>query len=175
MKVLLLSSENAATTQRKTLASKVIAIFLALILTLNRFIFNSKFYLQIKSFVIGTMCAHTYPNVFMSDSEERYIYPLIKNKSSSYLRFIDDVFMVWTRSENKLTSFINEINKKHHSIKFDFKFSKEKIVFVDTLVYKKHNNRLQATFASQLTCKIISKQNLDIYFHCKRVFRRVKH
>ena len=129
-------------TERKTLASKVIAKFLALILTLNSLIFNSKFYLQIKSFVMGTICAHTYPNVFMSDFEERYIYPLIENKSSSYLRFIDDVFMVWTRSENELTTFINEINKKHHSIKFDFKFSKEKIEFLDTFFHKDHNNRL---------------------------------
>ena len=109
---------------------------------------------------MGTICAHTYPNVFMSDSEERYIYPLIKNKSSGYLRFIDDVFMVWTRSENKLTSFINEINKKHHSIKFDFKFSKEKIEFLDTFFHKDRNNRLQ----TMLYKKPIYRQN---HLHAK--------
>ena len=54
------------------------------------------------------------------------IYPLIKNESSSYLRFIDDIFMVWNKSENELKSFINEVNKKHHSIKFGFKFKKKK-------------------------------------------------
>ena len=32
------------------------------------------------------------------------------------------------------------ISKKHHSIKFDFKFSKMKIEVLDTLVYKDHNN-----------------------------------
>ena len=51
---------------------------------------------------------HTYIHKhIMSESEERYLYPLIKNKSSSYLRFIDDIFMVWTKSENELESFIN--------------------------------------------------------------------
>ena len=79
----------------------------------------------------------------MSEFEEKYMHPLIKNKSSSYLRFIDDIFMVWTKSENELKSFINEINKKHHSIKFDFKNFKEKIEFLGTLVYKDHNNYLQ--------------------------------
>ena len=29
--------------------------------------------------------------------------------------------------------------------KFDFKFSKEKIEFLDTLVYKDHDNQLQTT------------------------------
>ena len=101
----------------------------------------------------------------MSDFEERYSYPLIKDKSSIYLRFIDDIFMAWTKSDNQLKSFINEINKKHHSIKFDFKFSKEKIKFLDTLVCNEHSNRLQATLERQLTFKIISNQNLRILFH----------
>ena len=30
---------------------------------------------------------------------------------------------------------MNKINQKHQSIKFDFKFSKESIYFLDTLVY----------------------------------------
>ena len=68
--------------------------------------------------------------------------------------------MVWTKSENELKSFINEINKKHHSIKFDFKFSKEKIEFLDTLVYKDHHNRLQTTLYKKPT----DHQN---YLHAK--------
>ena len=52
---------------KKTVATKVIATFLALILTLNN-------YLQIKGRVMGTLCAPTYANIFMSKFEERYIY-----------------------------------------------------------------------------------------------------
>ena len=33
-------------------------------------------------------------------------------------------------------------NQKYHSIKFYFKFSKEKTEFLDTSVYKEYNNRL---------------------------------
>ena len=91
----------------------------------------------------------------MSEFEERYVYSL-----SSYLRFIDDIFMLSTESKNELTSFIKEINKKHHSIKFDFKFSKEKMEFLDTLVYKDHNNRLQTTLYKKPT----DRQN---YLHAK--------
>ena len=47
---------------KKTVATKVITTFLALILTLNSFIFKSTFYLQIKSCAMGTMCAPTQAN-----------------------------------------------------------------------------------------------------------------
>ena len=96
----------------------------------------------------------------MSEFEERYIYPLINNKSSSYLRFIDDISMVLTKSENELKPFINETNKKHDSITFGFKFSKEKIEFLDTLVYKDHNNRLQTTLYKKPTYR-------QTYLHAK--------
>ena len=58
-----------------------------------------------------------------------YIYPLIKNKSVIYLRYIDVIFMVGIKSESELRHFMNEINQKHQSIKFDFKFSKESMEF----------------------------------------------
>ena len=44
--------------------------FLALILTLNYFIFNSKFYLQIKGCDMETISALIYVNIFMSEFEE---------------------------------------------------------------------------------------------------------
>ena len=95
----------------------------------------------------------------MSEFEERYICPLIKNKSSSYLHFIDDSLMVWTKSENELKSLINKINRKHHSIKFDLKFSNENIESLDTLIYIDHNH-LQTTLHQKPT----DRQN---YLHAK--------
>ena len=55
----------------------MIKTFLAFILTLNNFIFNSKFYLQIKGCAMGAICAPTYTNMLMSEFEERYIYLFI--------------------------------------------------------------------------------------------------
>ena len=50
---------------------------------------NNYIYLYVLSLIqkMGYMCAPTYANIFMSECEERFIYPLIKNKSSSYLGF----------------------------------------------------------------------------------------
>ena len=40
---------------------------------------------------MGTICTAKYANMFKSKFEERYNYPLIKNKSSSYLHFINNI------------------------------------------------------------------------------------
>ena len=87
----------------------------------------------------------------MSEFEEKHSYPLIKNKSAIYLRYIDGIFMVWTKSESELKHFTNEINQKHQSIKFDFTFSTESIEFMDTLVYIDSKNRLQTTLYKKPT------------------------
>ena len=55
----------------KTVPPKVITTFLALILTLNNFIFNSKFYLQIKGCSLGTICAPPYEIIFMVYFKEK--------------------------------------------------------------------------------------------------------
>ena len=120
---------------KKAIATKWVTTVLALTLTLKKSYLTQSFNFKSKA----VPWEHTYPNIFMFKFEERYIYPLIKNKSTHYLHFINNIFMVWTKSENKLKFFINAINKKHHSRKFDFKFSKEKIEFLDTLVYKDQN------------------------------------
>ena len=55
--------------------------------------------------------------------EGNNIYPLIKLKVQLYLTYIDDMFFIWTGSENKLQQFISKITELHPSIKFDFNYS----------------------------------------------------
>ena len=50
---------------RKTIATKVKTTFLSLNLTLSNFVFNCKNYIEIKSCAMGTICAPSYPNIFM--------------------------------------------------------------------------------------------------------------
>ena len=137
--------------QQKTVATKVLTTFLALILTLNNFIFDSKMYLQIKGCAVSTICAPVYANIFMAYFEEKFIYPLIDAKTLLHLRFTDDIFMIWTKSEKDLIEFLNELNTKHTSIKFEFKYSRQQIEFLDTLVYTDNNHKLQTTLYKKPT------------------------
>ena len=79
---------------KRTASTKVITTFLALIPTLNNFIFICRNYLQIKGCVMGTTCAPSYANIFMDHFERKLIYQFIKTFSIKYLRFIGDIFYV---------------------------------------------------------------------------------
>ena len=102
--------------ERKSIGTRIISTFLPLVLTLNNFVFNSLVgnYLQIKSWAMGTKCAPSYANVFIDLFEERYIYPLIEKISKIYLRFIDDIFLIWTETTDQLMKFKRQINEVHH-------------------------------------------------------------
>ena len=112
------NNEGIATTKKrysyihKTLHTKIIITFLALIVTLNNFVF----YLQIKGCGLGAICAPPYANIVMAEFKQKYIYPLIEDKSILFLRYIGDTFMIWTKSEKQLKDFMSDFNQKHTSL-----------------------------------------------------------
>ena len=68
---------------------------------------------------MGTICAPTYANIFMAEFQQKHVYSLIKDKTILFLCYIDDIFMVWTKSEKQLKKFMSELNQKHPSTKLD--------------------------------------------------------
>ena len=108
---------------------------------------------------MGTICAILYANIFMHHFERKCIYPLIEEKSLTYFRYIDDIFLIWTRKKNELDQFFKDLNTKQSSIKFDQKASKDRIVFLDAEIYL-HNSKLHT--------KIYRKEtNQQHYLHIK--------
>ena len=94
---------------------------------------------------MGTICAPTYVNIFMENFEAKHIYPYIKEKSLLYLRYIDDMFMIWKGTKAELMTIMKELNEKHKTIKFDFKVSLRKIAFLDAMLHKDENSNIQTT------------------------------
>ena len=121
---------------KNTTTTKVITTFLALIHTVNNFVFDCVHY------AMGKICAPAYANIFMANFELKYVHQYTKDKTKIFLRFIDDLFMIWAGSEQELLDFMSDLNKKLSSIKFEFKYSQTKIEFLYILVYKDHNNML---------------------------------
>ena len=120
---------------KRTVTTKVITTFLVLILTLNNFIFNSTNCLQTKGYAMGTICAHHHtPLHLWINLKKKLIYPFIKGFSLIYLIFIDDIFFIWTGNKKDLMKYLNELNTKHESIKFEYQISKTSITFLDTEV-----------------------------------------
>ena len=55
-------------------------------------------------------------------------------KPRVWLRYIDDIFFIWTEGEHKLESFLQRLNTFHPNLKFTHKKSKTSINFLDVAV-----------------------------------------
>ena len=95
---------------KKPIATRVIIKFLYLILTLNNFVFNGINYIQMKGCAMGTICAPAYANIFMGKFQKLHIFPYLRNFSTFYCRFIDDIFFLWNGTESGIIKFINNLN-----------------------------------------------------------------
>ena len=138
--------------QNQSVASKVIVTHTGLILTLKNFVFNDKNYLQVKGCAMGTISAPPYANIFMGKFEESHIYPYIRHLCKLYLRYIDDLFLIWTGTKQQFEDFICNLNNQHPSIKFSYPIFNISIDFLDTTVYIK-NKKLHTTIFTKPTDK----------------------
>ena len=51
-----------------------------------------------------------------------------------FLRYIDDIFIIWNGTTEGLILFINDINNKHKTINFDYKISTKQTEILDIMV-----------------------------------------
>ena len=99
----------------------------------NIFEFNSTVIKQIFGTAIGTKFAPPYACIFM----DRVGSDFLKNeevKPLIWLRYIDDIFCVWTESKEKLISFLDRLNSFHPNLKFTFDMSTKEVNFLDVVV-----------------------------------------
>ena len=87
------------------------------ILTHNNFVFDDHSYLQTSGTAMGTKMAPCFANIFMASTEQTFndnspLTPLF------YVRFIDDIFMIWTHGSEELEQFTTRANSTHPSMKF---------------------------------------------------------
>ena len=91
---------------------------------------------------MGTNSAPSYANIFMGKFGETFIYPFITNLHKLYLRYIDDIFIIWTGTTQQFIDFIGKLYHKHPSIKFEYHISNKAVDFLDTTVYRVSQKKL---------------------------------
>ncbi|KAJ7331931.1 hypothetical protein JRQ81_014111, partial [Phrynocephalus forsythii] len=69
--------------------------------TSNYFSFDNKNHLQINGTTMGTHMAPQYANILMADLEQCFLKHCTQ-KPLLYLRYIDDIFLIWTYGEESL-------------------------------------------------------------------------
>ena len=106
---------------------------LSKVLSMNNFDFAGKHFLQVGGTAMGTKVAPSFANTFMGWFEAEFVYtyelqPLL------WVRFIDDIFLIWTHGQEALKNFENHLNGCVPSIKFETETSLQEVHFLDVTV-----------------------------------------
>ncbi len=107
------------------------------VLKMNCFEFNEKYYLQVGGTAMGTILAPSLANIFLGSLENKLLAKA-PCKPDLYLRYIDDIFCVFTTSRSQVEEFIDFMNSQHNTIKFTADISEEEVTFLDTIVKVDH-------------------------------------
>ena len=59
---------------------------------------------------MGTVAASSYATIYMDKFENIHIYPEIKKDCFFDIRYIDDIFIIYTGAEIKLNNFLSKLN-----------------------------------------------------------------
>ena len=106
---------------------------LKMVLTMNNFDFAGRHYLQVGGTAMGTKVAPSFANTFMGWFENIYVYTYHK-QPHLWVRFIDDIFVIWTEGPQQLDLFVDYLNNCLPSIKFEAETSLSSVNFLDVKV-----------------------------------------
>ena len=79
---------------------------------------------------IGTKFAPPYACIFMDEVEMEFLKSQ-ELQPFLWLRYIDDIFFIWTHGTQELDSFLNELKKFHPNLNFTYETSEERVNFLD--------------------------------------------
>lgn len=58
------------------------------------------------------------------------------------MRYIDDVFIIWTDTKASLDAFIESLNQNRYNLKFTYNCDRQKTTFLDLNIFKDEDNYL---------------------------------
>jgi len=129
--------EELMKTDRVKPSPQTLTCLLEKVLRLNIFTFNDEHFIQIKGTAMRTRVAPNFANVYMGRFEENFVYKTEwSNHVIIWVRFIDDIFLIWKGDRDSLTEFTDHLNNAAPSIKFTHEISTNSVTFLDTTVLK---------------------------------------
>ena len=151
--------ENLKKRRNKKIPSTLLKKLISLVLKSNVFRFNNTLYKQIKGTAMGTPMAVNYANIFLDKLETEMLkeYESKTNlKPFVWMRYIDDIFLIWTHDEQSLTDFLKYCDEYSTSknmkskIRYESNCSAESVNFLDVKV-KITGNKIQTSLYSKPT------------------------
>ena len=150
---------------------KYIIKLLRLSLEGNDFAFNGKHYLQISGTAMGKKFAPHFADITMAFWEATNL-PKCDKQPRIYLRYLDDIFMVWEHSRQDFNQFFETLNTAHPNIKLKSNIQSQELEFLDVLIYKGQNFDKHNTFDTKVYFKPTDSHALlhKNSFHPKHTF-----
>ena len=99
------------------------------ILSNNCFEFSEKVFQQISGTAVGTKFAAPYACIYMEEVETEFLQTQ-RLKPQIWLRFIDDIFFIWTHGKENLKNFMKDFNNFKSNLKFTFECDRNSINFL---------------------------------------------
>lgn len=145
---------------------------LELTLKSNDFIFDGKCFLQVRGTAMGVDYAPHYSDLFMAKFEKEALDKCLY-KPHTYLRFLDDIFIVWQHGLSKFHAFLDILNSHSPPIRFKAEIHEDSVDYLDTTVFKDPDNKHQLLtkvfFKPTDTHQLLHKES----FHPKHTFKGI--
>ena len=119
------------------------------VLTHNNFEFNGKHYVQKQGTAMGTKMAPSYACLFMGNLEDKFL-SAAEQIPDIWIRYIDDIFVIWTHGQESWDIFFENLNAFHKTIKFVSTTSLTNISFLDVEV-KLMNGKIETDLYTKPT------------------------
>ena len=103
------------------------------VLTMNNFDFAGRHFLQVGGTAMGTKVAPSFANTFMGWFEDQFVYTYPK-QPLLWIRYIDDIFQIWTHGLDEFKKFEKHLHESVDSIKFETDISETEVHFLDATV-----------------------------------------
>ena len=141
--------EKAVDTNACRVSAKDLVELAKLILENKFFKFDNKICHQKLGTAIGTRFAPSFANMFMPKLERKMLQEYHLNPWI-WLRFLDDIFLIWLHGNETLLEFLNYANSYDDTIKYTWEWSYENISYLDVRI-KVRDNKISTDVYSKPT------------------------
>ena len=154
--------------------NQAILDLLQLCLENNDFTFNGDWYVQTHGTAMGKKFAPNYANIFMAEWESEALKKCEK-QPLLYLRYLDDILIVWIHTEEEFWKFVDTLNSHHSSINLKATLDKNQVNFLDVTLFKGKQFQKTNTLDSKVYFKPTDTHDLihKLSFHPKHTFSGV--
>lgn len=116
-------------------------------------------YLQVKGTAMGKRFVPAYANIYMAEWEEE-IFKKCKKLPLLYLRYLDDIWGIWTHSRMDFDGFVQIINEHHRSTQVEATTKDTEIDFLNITTFKGPNFLQTGTLDTRMFFKPTDSHSL---------------